>query len=340
MNTLRKLLFPFSVLYRLVTLIRNKCFDIGIFTVHKFDIPIISVGNLSVGGTGKTPHIEYLIRLLQSSKKVAVLSRGYKRQTKGFVLAKNGITVNDIGDEPFQYFSKFKDIIVAVDEKRVNGIKQLLKLPISPDVILLDDAYQHRSVKPGLSILLTSFNELFIDDFILPVGNLRESKMGYKRADIIVITKCPEALDDEQQQTIVKKIKPYINQEIFFSKITYQNKLQGYDSKVNIQDLKNYEVLLITGIANPNPLIQYLKIYNKTLTHLKYPDHHNFTKNDLEKINKTYSDLTSEKKLILTTEKDYVRIFAALEKCYYIAIETRIINNEDTFSKKIKNYVG
>lgn len=340
MNALRKLLFPFSVLYGLVTLIRNRCYDVGIFTSHKFDIPIISVGNLSVGGTGKTPHIEYLIRLLQSSKKVAVLSRGYKRKTKGFILAKKGITVADIGDEPFQYYSKFKDIIVAVDEKRVNGIKQLLKLPNPPDVILLDDAYQHRSVKPGLSIVLTPFNELFIDDFVLPAGNLREFKIGYKRADFIIITKCPEELNDVQQQIIIQKIRPFKHQEVFFSQITYQNKLQGFDNKIDVQDLNNFEVLLITGIANPAPLIEFLEKLNISITHLKYPDHHNFTKNDLDKINKTYSDLTSEKKLILTTEKDYVRIFAALEKCYFIAIESRIINNEDTFSQKIKNYVG
>lgn len=340
MNDLRKLLYPFSILYGLITLIRNKCYDVGILKSNTFEIPIISVGNLNVGGSGKTPHIEYLIRMLQPTKKVAVLSRGYQRKTSGFVIAKKGISVEDIGDEPFQYFSKFDGLIVAVDEKRVRGIKKLLKLPNPPDVILLDDAFQHRSVNPGLSILLTPYADLFVNDFMLPTGNLREFKSGYKRANLIIVTKCPNDIDRQCQQKIVNQINPFSNQEVYFSKTVYQYKLQGFDNKLNVSDLKGFKVLLITGIANPSPLVNFLANQKVMLTHMKFPDHHNFTKSDIDKIKQTYSNLKSEKKLILTTEKDYVRIFASLEKCYFIAIEMFIINNEDTFSQKIKNYVG
>ncbi len=340
MKALRKLLYPFSILYGLITFVRNKCYDSGIFKSYDFDIPIISVGNLSVGGTGKTPHIEYLIRMLQTSKKIAVLSRGYQRKTSGFLIAKDGLNAFELGDEPFQYFSKFKDVIVAVDEKRVRGIQQLLKLTSPPDVILLDDAFQHRSVKPGLSIVLTPYDDLFVDDHMLPMGNLREYKSGSKRADIIIVTKCPNYLDSIECQNIKNKIKPTANQELFYSKITYQYNLQGFDNSININELHRYEVLLITGIANPKPLLNFLTQVNAKCTHLAFSDHHNFTSSDIINIKNTFSNLTSEKKIILTTEKDYVRIFASLEKCYFIAIETRIINNENIFIQKIKDYVG
>jgi tetraacyldisaccharide 4'-kinase len=340
MKNLRKLLFPFSLVYGFITWIRNKCFDYGILKSYSFEIPIISVGNLNVGGTGKTPQIEYLIRLLQPTKKVAVLSRGYQRKTKGFLLAKVGLNTNDLGDEPYQYFSKFKDIIVAVDEKRVNGIEQLLKLPNPPEVILLDDAFQHRNVKPGLSILLTSFDDLYVDDMVLPAGNLREFKSGYTRADIIIATKCPVDLTRENQKKIKELLNLKNNQQLYFSTITYQNKLQGFNHKLNINDLQNYEVLLITGIANPKPLLSYLNQQEIKFKHIKFPDHHNFSNIEIDNIKREFNLLTSEKKLVLTTEKDYVRIFASLEKCYFIAIETRIINNENIFIQKIKDYVG
>src|SRR6187402_2887550 len=207
MNLLRKILFPLAVLYGWVTQLRNFLFDIGILKSYSFDLPVIAVGNLSVGGTGKTPQIEYLIRLLSSKYKVATLSRGYKRKSEGFVLADETSNAEILGDEPFQFFQKFKNVQVAVDANRKNGIEQLLSQPEKPEVILLDDAYQHRKVKAGFYILLTAYGDLYSDDFILPTGNLRESRSGANRADIVIVTKCPNNLSDQDQNKIQRKLK-------------------------------------------------------------------------------------------------------------------------------------
>ncbi|MDO9261797.1 MAG: tetraacyldisaccharide 4'-kinase [Flavobacteriaceae bacterium] len=340
MKTLRKLLFPLSVFYGFITWIRNKCFDYGILKSHIFEIPIISVGNIRVGGTGKTPQIEYLINLLKSHKKVAVLSRGYGRKTTGFLMAKNGLTAVDLGDEPFQYFKNFPEIIVAVDEKRVNGIKQLLQLSHPPEVILLDDAFQHRSVKPGLSILLTSFDDLYADDFLMPMGNLRELRSGSGRADIIIITKSPENISDKLQNKIKINLKLKSNQQLYFSAISYHEVLNGSCKLLTINDLKKYEVLLITGISNPLPLTEFLSAHEIKFNHLKYKDHHHFNEKDILQIKHEFDNIASENKIILTTEKDYVRIFADLENCYFISIETIILNKKADFNQKILNYVG
>ena len=340
MKTLRKLLFPFSMLYGFITWIRNKCFDYGILKSHTFKIPIISVGNIRVGGTGKTPQIEYLINLLKSHKKVAVLSRGYGRNTKGFLMAKNGLTAVNLGDEPFQYFQKFSEIMVAVDEKRVNGIEQLLQLPNQPEVILLDDAFQHRSVKAGLSILLTSFDDLYADDYLMPMGNLREYQSGSDRAEMIVITKSPKNISDELQLEIKNRLKLKSHQQLYFSAISYDKDLKGKNKPLTISKLNNYKVLLITGIANPLPLTQFLTEKGINYQHLKFKDHHHFDEKDILQIKYEFNNIAAENKIILTTEKDYVRIFAGLENCYFISIETIILNNEADFSKKILNYVG
>lgn len=339
MKTLRKLLFPFSIIYGFITWIRNKCYDYGIFKSFSFDIPVISVGNLRVGGTGKTPQIEYLIRLLQPAKRVAVLSRGYQRKSSGFLMAQNGMDANVLGDEPYQYFKKFPEIIVAVDEKRVHGIQQLLKVPNPPEIILLDDAFQHRSVKPGLSILLTTFNDLYVEDIVLPAGNLREFKTGAVRSDIIIVTKSPENLSEKHQAEIIKKLNPTKEQSVYFSAIFYNENLIGKEH-LSINELQDYEVLLVTGIANPKPLINFLQTRNINFKHLSYPDHHGFTHQDIKKISDTYNTILSQNKIILTTEKDYVRIFAGLENCYVISIETRIIKDESDLRNKILNYVG
>lgn len=339
MNSLRKLLFPFSIVYGLITWIRNKCYDRGVFKSHQFNIPIISVGNLSVGGTGKTPMIEYLVRLL-SHKKVAILSRGYKRKTTGFLLANDISSTVDIGDEPYQYYQKFKNILVAVDEKRVNGIKNLLKLENPPEVILLDDAFQHRSIKPGLSILLTPFGDLYVDDCVLPAGNLREFKLGAKRADMVVVTKSPLNISEENQQKIENKLSLLPRQQLYFSGIFYQENLHGGKENITFNKLKDYQILLITGIANPNPLLKYLSEKEINYKHFKFPDHHAFSQDEIQEIKNEFDQISTEKKLILTTEKDYVRIFAVLENCYFISIETKIISKEADFSQKIKNYVG
>lgn len=339
MNSLRKLLFPFSIVYGLITWIRNKCYDRGVFKSHQFNILIISVGNLSVGGTGKTPMIEYLVRLL-SHKKVAILSRGYKRKTTGFLLANDISSTVDIGDEPYQYYQKFKNILVAVDEKRVNGIKNLLKLENPPEVILLDDAFQHRSIKPGLSILLTPFGDLYVDDCVLPAGNLREFKLGAKRADMVVVTKSPLNISEENQQKIENKLSLLPRQQLYFSGIFYQENLHGGKENITFNKLKDYQILLITGIANPNPLLKYLSEKEINYKHFKFPDHHAFSQDEIQEIKNEFDQISTEKKLILTTEKDYVRIFAVLENCYFISIETKIISKEADFSQKIKNYVG
>lgn len=340
MKTLRKFLLPFSLLYGFITWIRNKCYDYNILKSYSFNIPIISVGNLSVGGTGKTPQIEYLIKLLSNSKKIAVLSRGYKRKSKGFIIANNNSSAIDLGDEPFQYFKKFPEIIVAVDEKRVNGIQQLMKLPHPPEVILLDDAFQHRSVKPGLSILLTTFDDLYIDDFMLPAGNLREFKSGYKRADIVIVTKSPQNISNETQLTIKNRLKLLAHQQLYFSGTSYNEILKGGKHAILVKNLKKYEVLLITGIANPKQLLSFLEKMEINFKHYQFGDHHRFSDQDIKKIEGEFNQITAENKIILTTEKDYVRIFDNLENCYFISIETIILNNETDIIQKIKNYVG
>src|SRR5436190_16710825 len=229
MNLLRKILFPFAVLYGFITGIRNFLFDKNILKSYSFDLPVLAVGNLSVGGTGKTPQIEYLIRLLSSRYRVATLSRGYKRKSEGFVLANESSNAEILGDEPFQFFRKFRDIQVAVDADRKNGIEQLLAQPEKPEMILLDDAYQHRRVKAGFYILLTAYGDLYADDFILPAGNLRESRSGAKRADVIIVTKCPKNLSVAEQEKIKKKLAPKVGQDVFFTFIDYDEKVYSAD---------------------------------------------------------------------------------------------------------------
>ncbi|CBY17781.1 unnamed protein product [Oikopleura dioica] len=244
MKYIRFLLFPFSTLYYLITSLRNLLFDKQLLKATSFAVPTLVVGNLSVGGTGKTPQIEYLIRLLSGVYKVAVLSRGYKRKTKGFLLVSEASSVEEIGDEPLQFFKKFKNITVAVDEKRVHGIQELLKQH-SPEIVLLDDAFQHRTLKASIYILLTSYADLFTNDFLLPVGNLRESRHGAKRAETIIVTKCPADLSKKEQQEIAKKINPSKNQSLFFTSISYSQTLKG-KQHLELKELVNYEVLLIT----------------------------------------------------------------------------------------------
>ena len=249
MNFLRKILFPLAFLYWLITFIRNWLYDMGVFKSYSFDVPIIAVGNLSVGGTGKTPQIEYLIRLLSEKYRVAVLSRGYKRLSKGFVLADDQATANSIGDEPFQFYSKFPTIQVAVDANRKKGIEKLLQLQNKPEVILLDDAFQHRKVKAGFYILLTAYDDLFCDDFILPFGNLRESALGKKRADMIIITKCPQDLSELAQQNIKEKLQ--VKQPVYYTTIQYDDCVYGNENSIHVETLKSESKLLIAGIAKP-----------------------------------------------------------------------------------------
>lgn len=341
MKYLRFLLFPFSFIYYLITSIRNFLYDNQILKSYSFSIPIITVGNLSVGGTGKTPQIEYLIALLKDSYKTAVLSRGYKRKSSGFLLINKDNTYVDSGDEPMQYFKKFSNISVAVDEKRARGIQNLLRLK-ETDVVLLDDAFQHRKVKGSYAILLTKYNDLFIKDFILPVGNLRESRRGAQRANAIVVTKCPENLPLKEQEAISKLFNTY-NAVVFFSKISYASSIRGIN-EIAVNELSNYKVLLITGIANPTSLLSFLKSNNVDFDHLEYPDHHNFIEKDILKIKKRYQEIATKNKLILTTEKDFVRLEFKLNNLYYLPIKTAFleekqqINFDDLILSHIKNF--
>ena len=331
MNFLRKILFPLAFLYWLVTFIRNWLYDKGIFKSFSFDIPIIAVGNLSVGGTGKTPQIEYLIRLLSDNYKVAVLSRGYKRTTKGFILADENASASSIGDEPFQFYSKFPNIQVAVDANRKSGIENLLQLPNKPDVVLLDDAFQHRKVKAGFYILLTAYDDLFCDDYILPFGNLREPSSGKKRADMIIVTKCPKDLSEIAQQKIREKLK--VKQQVFFTTIQYDDCVFGNDSQLLVSEIQSESKVLVAGIAKPKLFFDFLKNDNDET--LVFPDHHDFSKQDCELI---LAKANGRK--IITTEKDFVRLNGLLPKAqlFYLPIKSTFLNTN--IDKTIEDYVG
>lgn len=332
---LRWILSPLSLLYALVLGIRNRLFDINILKQTSFDVPVIAVGNLSVGGTGKTPQIEYLIRLLQDDYTIAVLSRGYKRKSEGFVIANNETKVEEIGDEPFQFFKKFEKITVAVDADRTNGIENLLKIDPTISLILLDDAYQHRKVKAKFYTLLTSYDNRYTNDFVLPLGDLRESRSGAKRANVIVVTKCPENLTEIERNKIVNELKPARSQNVFFSSVLYDDVIRSNEDSLSLEDLVGYEVVLVTGIAKPKPLVEYVAEKGIKFTHLDFPDHHNFTPSDIEKINKTFQKISNSKKLILTTEKDFTRISDSIDGIYSLGIRTSIIDSDkfDAFVK-------
>ncbi|MCF6224064.1 MAG: tetraacyldisaccharide 4'-kinase [Flavobacteriaceae bacterium] len=315
-------------------------YDKSIFTSVKFSTPTIVVGNLNVGGTGKSPQIEYLIRLLHKKYKVAVLSRGYKRKTKGFQLADKDATAQKIGDEPMQFYDKFNNIYVAVDSNRVNGVNQLNNLKVAPEVILLDDAFQHRKITGGLNILLTTYQNLYVNDTMLPTGNLRENKEGAKRAQVIMVSKCPETLTGQEQLLIEQKLKPKANQKVFFSTIVYSPEVLNDKNKINFLDLLDYQVILVTGIANADPLLHFLNTKNIKFKHFKYKDHYNFSNTDKEKIKLEFDNLNSDRKIILTTEKDYIRSFLNFNvHIYYLTMQTKLLNNEEGFNKLILSYV-
>jgi tetraacyldisaccharide 4'-kinase len=335
MNLLRKILFPFAILYGLITSIRNFLFDKGILKSYSFDLPIIAVGNLSVGGTGKTPQIEYLIRLLSDKYKIATLSRGYKRQSKGFILAEASSNAAILGDEPFQFYQKFPNIQVAVDADRKNGIEQLLSQHEKPEVILLDDAFQHRKVKAGFYILLTSYGDLYSDDFMLPTGNLRESRSGAKRANVIIVTKCPFNLSLEQRNDIKNRLKVSEDQELYFTFIAYEDFIYAENRKINVNEIQSAAKLLVAGIAKPEPFFAYLQDTNDIC--LSFPDHHNFTDKDILEIKNL-----AQNNIIITTEKDYVRLKGSLpsEQLFYLPIQSSFVSGSENFDKTIIDYVG
>ena len=340
------ILFPFSLTYGFILYIRNKFYDWNIFKSTTFNFPVIAIGNLSLGGTGKSPHIEYLVRLLQNEFKVATLSRGYKRASAGFYLAQDDSTVSDIGDEPLQYKLKFKNIPVAVDEKRVNGIEQLKIIYPDTNVILLDDAYQHRSVKPGLNILITDSSKLYINDNVIPSGRLREWACGSNRADIIVVSKTKSDLSAIEKNDIreILKLKPH--QKIYFSYIKYGELTPYTIAAKNLDILDVGSVLLLTGIAKADPLLQKLKTEYKSVGHLKFPDHHDYKAADIAKIKNRYNSLPA-KKIIITTEKDIMRlslpeILTHIQDTpiFYIPIEICFHGNDKVeFDTQVLKYV-
>ena len=334
MILLRKILFPFSVLYGFITGIRNFLFDKGILKSYSFDVPIIAVGNLSVGGTGKTPQIEYLIRLLSPTYKVATLSRGYKRKSKGFILANSTSNAEILGDEPFQFYKKFKNIQVAVDANRKNGIEKLLSQPNKPEVILLDDAFQHRKVKAGFYILLTSYGDLYSDDYILPTGNLRESRSGVQRANLVIVTKCPATLSSDEQSEIQAKLNLTSTQELYFSCIEYDKSIFSEGKSIKVSEVKNVDKLLLAGIAKPEPFFKYLQSENEE--QLIFPDHHYFTEKDLMEI-----ENKAQNKIIITTEKDFVRLKGSIskEQLFYLPIRSSFLSAGKKFDKTITDFI-
>lgn len=328
MQVLRKILFPVSLLYAMVVHLRNSFYDKGIFKSKSYRTPIICVGNLSVGGTGKTPMIEFLVSELSQEFKVAVLSRGYRRKSKGFMLADKDMTVEVLGDEPFQIHSKFPEITVAVDADRRNGIS-ILEDKVCPALILLDDAFQHRRVKPDFSILLTSFGNLYIDDWYVPTGNLRDSKREAKRADLIIVTKCPPNLNGKVRNSITRKLKPKPHQHVLFSYLAYDALLKGIDKDIPLEKFKSKKITLVTGISNPEPLVSYLKKEGIDFDHLQFQDHHFFTERELIQLRR--------KDCIITTEKDYVRLKHSLKNLYYILIKHKFIGDDkEIFDNRMK----
>ena len=346
MKSIRPLLFPISLIYGLGVMVRNLAFDLGILKSTEFDLPIISVGNLSVGGSGKSPMTEYLVRLLKNKYKIATLSRGYGRRSKGFRLVEHTSLSTEAGDEPLQFKRKFNDITVAVCENRVQGIKMLEP---GHELVILDDAYQHRSLRPGLSILLFDYNSLTVFKMLLPAGDLREPVWEKDRADILVVTKTPPRLDQSDRQEIIRSIKPRNQQEIFYSYLEYGNLKPLYEEGEERKLLSvkvTTKIILLTGIANPRPLLSEIGGFTQFITHHKYPDHHNFSKKNISKLVHAFDTLYADDKLIVTTEKDAQRLGSAEAKellkglpVYYLPVQAEIHEPERArFNELIEKY--
>ncbi len=345
LRPIRILLFPFSLIYALIVTIRNWCFDKKILPSTSFNLPVICVGNLAAGGTGKSPMVEWLIRALKDRYPIAVLSRGYKRKTRGYALANASTTALDIGDEPMQFHSKFPEVAVAVGEERIVAIPQLLHDRPETRAIVLDDAFQHRAVKAGLNILLTDCSNLFTRDWWLPSGDLRDAPSSYRRAQAIVVTKCPDNLDGEQRRAIAIEIGPRQGQQLFFSAIDYGTPyhITRLDEGVIDEDV---EVLLVTGIANPAPLKRWLNDHSRTYYEIAYSDHHIFTIDDLQTITRRFTGITATRKLILTTEKDAVRLIKFRQELegwpfYVLPITPRFLfGDEERFADMITQFIN
>ena len=331
MKLLRKFLFFISPLYYIVSFIRNLLYDTSLFKSTKFNLPVIGIGNLAIGGTGKSPMIEYLIHLLSQEFNIATLSRGYGRKTDTFKIANKDSTHFDIGDEPLQFYNKHDNLIVSVDNNRVNGIQSLLQISNPPDVILLDDSYQHRKLIPGLSILLSDYNNLYYDDYILPFGDLREPRSSSNRADIVIVTKCPNNLSSSKKLEIKSKLQLKVSQKLFFSSINYSETVIIGNKKVEFINFITQEFTLVTGLANSNHLVNYLSENKCDFNHLKFKDHYNYKSKDLDNVDRNVN--------ILTTEKDYAKLIEVFPEMnvYYLPIKVGIESNQE-FDKIILSY--
>jgi len=351
----RIVLSPFSFIYQIVMWVRNWLYDTAVFPVYEFSVPVISVGNIMVGGTGKTPHVEYLVRLLKDRYGVAVLSRGYKGKTKGFRIADDHTTVEEIGDEPWQIHQKFPGIKVIVDENRVRALRKIEEEMEDVQVVIMDDAFQHRSVKAGLSLLLIEYDFPLYKEFYLPAGRMRESRHEKKRADIVLFTKCPEQLRPIEERIRVKHFSPFPYQSVFFTKITNGDPLPLFPDKaagdVDMQALKeeHITVVAVTGIANPGPFYRYLQKFTGRVRTISFPDHHAFREKDMAKIAELFDRDHPDKNLVLTTEKDAVRLSVLpaawvpeAGKWYYIPVEVAVLRESERkdFENKILEYVG
>lgn len=351
---LRHIIFyPFSLLYGIATGIRNWLFDKEILKSESFDISTISVGNLSVGGTGKTPHTELILSALKAEWKTAMLSRGYKRKTKGFVLADENANSRTLGDEPFQIYRKYPDVTVAVDEKRVNGVRMLLKKISGLELVVLDDAFQHRHIQPGLSVLLTEYNNLYTHDLPMPAGRLREWKRGSKRADVIVVTKCPNNLKPIDMRIVESDLKVETNQSLFFSCYEYSEPIAVFPESgaenwtyERLQKTQT-KALLVAGIVSPEAITEHLEKLHIEAEKMFFPDHYDFQQKDISMINERFEKLNSPEKLILVTEKDAARLISnpnypdtLKPRTFALPIRVKILQNQEMlFIQKLKNYV-
>ena len=346
LKSFRVLLLPFALIYGWIVSLRNWMYDKKYLHSVHFNVPLICVGNLSMGGTGKSPMVEHLLSILTESYKIGTLSRGYKRKTKGYALADHLTTALEIGDEPMQFHIKFPNAAVAVGERRIEAIPQLIQDVPKIQAIILDDAFQHREIEADFNILLTEYNNLYCDDFFIPTGDLRDDRKSAKRADIIIVTKCPADLSIAERDEIVERINPEQHQSLFFTTIKYETPYHIYNPADQwILTLRD-EVLLVCGIANPLPLKNYIHENTDTYYQLSYSDHHIFSIEDLHEIREKFDQIKSKSKLILTTEKDAVRLVKYTEELnniplYVLPIKPKFLfDSERNFNELVLNYVA
>lgn len=339
-------LAPFALLYGIGVGLRNIFYSTGLLKANVFSLPVINVGNLSVGGSGKTPHVEYLIRLLKPYLNVSTLSRGYKRKTKGFLLVNPRNNAAQVGDEPLMFKRKNPDVVVAVSESRTIGIPMIVQKYPDTQVVLLDDAFQHRSVKPGLNILITEFGNPFFNDYLLPVGRLREGKSAAERADVVIVSKSPDSVTESEMNDFFKKWTPYEHQKVYFSYYNYANPYFLYNGTQRIQLKEDLSIVLLCAIANTDYLLDYLEPRVKDYKLFQFEDHHEFTDRDIGQLKSYFETLKSDKKVIITTEKDAMRldlhrnyILEHKLPIFVLPIEVKFIEKEDEFQSLIKQYL-